>query len=136
MTENLARFLVPPLAGLTLAAAGAPPTLALGAGAAFLSAAVLGRIRVPPHETSAERAPPSGPAGVLASLREGLNAWRDDGAVWTLIWTSAILIPGSFCAVAVGVPSLLSPPNGPRRLLQAPRARTQPPDHSEPGTAA
>ena len=106
MTESLARFLIPPLAGLTLAAAGAPSALALGATSAFLAAALLGRMRAPLRQPSGGGATPSETSGVLARLRAGLRAARADGAVWTLIWAGAVLVPGSFGAVAVGVPSL------------------------------
>ncbi|HEU5318910.1 MAG TPA: MFS transporter [Chloroflexota bacterium] len=110
-TESLSRFLIPPLAGLILTAAGLPPTLALGAVTVFAAAAILGSIRVPPRppansaHTDPQSTSPS-PAGVLARQREGLVASRADGAVWTLIWAGAVLVPGSFGATATGIPPL------------------------------
>ena len=109
VTENLSRFVIPPLAGLTVAAAGAPPALALSAASAFLAGAALAQIRLAPREPAAGdagAAEQKDTAGILARLREGLRASRSDGAVWTLIWAGAVLIPGAFCALATGVPPL------------------------------
>ena len=111
VTENLGRFLVPPAAGLTLAAAGAPPALALGGAAAFCASAILGQIRVPLRDSSAgertdENPPPAGSGDLLERLRAGFRGARADGAVWTIIWAGAILVPGSFGAASVGIPSL------------------------------
>ena len=109
ITENLSRFIVPPLAGLAVAAVGAPPALALAAGIGTAAAVLLGLIGAPAR--SGATAPiPAGAAPRAATpfarLREGLRAARQDDAVWTLIWGGAIVVGASFVAVLVGLPSI------------------------------
>jgi MFS family permease len=112
MTENLGRFVFPPLAGLTLAAVGVPPALAVGSATALLAAVFLGRIRATAHESTGAGDPIAGPetpairTGTWQRLNEGVRAARADGATWTLIWAGGVLVPGSFGAYAVGIPSL------------------------------
>ncbi|HEY3187667.1 MAG TPA: MFS transporter, partial [Solirubrobacteraceae bacterium] len=108
-TENLCRFLVPPVVGLAVAVAGAPTAFAVAACIAVAVALPLGLIRAPTRGPTGSEGP-SGPAPraapPLAQLMEGLRASRQDGAVWALIWVGAVLIPPSFAASAVGLPSL------------------------------
>ena len=106
VTENRARFVVPPLAGLLVAAASAPPALAiastLGVGAALLLSAIR---EVAPDSAPAATARTS-TASPLAQLVEGFRAARQDAAVWVLIWTGTIAVFGSTAAMAVGFPAL------------------------------
>ena len=103
VTESLARFVAPPLAGLLVAAAGAPPALAAAAalalGAALLLSAIRAERPVPPEAARQGRSP-------LAQLAEGFRAARGDEAVWVLIWTGTIAVFGTTAAMAVGFPAL------------------------------
>ncbi|HET7769617.1 MAG TPA: MFS transporter [Chloroflexota bacterium] len=65
MTESISCFLIPPLADLTLSAAGTPPALALGAAMAFVTGAIIGSIRLAPREAAGGAGPEPEPCGVV-----------------------------------------------------------------------
>jgi MFS family permease len=112
ITENLSRFTMPPLAGLAVAAAGAPPALAVATAISAAAVVLLGFVRPTPRlaadsignssdlaESAARRSP-------IALLWDGVRTAQTDGAVWALIWVGAIVVPPSAITNIVGLPSL------------------------------
>ena len=99
MTANVARFLVPPLAGAVVAAAGTALAFTVNAASFAVSAGLLGPIPNPPREH------PS-PAPLLQQIREGLRVAREDAVVWLTIVLSTVFFFGQAGAMVGGLPAL------------------------------
>ena len=110
MTGNLTRFVVPPLAGLVVAAAGRPVAFAANAASFLLAAAIFWGLparRGAALEVAPETAETAGLAGSpWEQLRDGVRAARRDAVVWSAIWLSTIFWFSYAGAVFVGLPAL------------------------------
>lgn len=100
---NMALFLVPPLAGIAVAAVGAAPAFAFNAMALFGSVTTLWFIRQKPRVGMAgDRQHPS----VLAHLRQSLAAARRDTPTFLTLIMAAVYCLGFFGATFVALPAL------------------------------
>jgi MFS family permease len=106
MTANLTRFVVPPLAGALVAAAGASVACGINAVSFLLAAACLWPIRMPPRSAEADLPPGAIRQSAVAELREGVRAARQDPVVWLTIKLSTVFWFGYSGAAIVGVPAL------------------------------
>ncbi len=98
-TGNLARALVPPLAGGVVAVAGSGLAFAVNAVSFVVSAATLRLLPATPREH-----PSSDTA--LQQLRAGLLAAREDSVVWLTIVLSTVFFFGHAGAMIGGLPAL------------------------------
>jgi MFS family permease len=101
--QNLAIFLMPPLAGLAVAAMGAAPAFAFNALALLGSVTTLSLIREKPHLVATRPGPsPS----VLAHLRESIDAARRDTPTFLTLIMAVVYCLGFFGAQFVALPAL------------------------------
>lgn len=100
---NLAAFLVPPLAGIAVAALGAAPAFAINALALFGSVATLSLIRERPRDHDPDDG--SRP-NVLTHLRQSLDAARRDTPTFLTLIMAAVFCLGYFGATLVALPAL------------------------------
>jgi predicted MFS family arabinose efflux permease len=96
---NLARAVAPPLAGVVVAAGGAPAAFAFNAASFFVAAWAFARA------PGAPRAPAPGGAP-LRQLAEGVRAARRDPVVWACVLIAPVYTLGSMGATLVGLPAL------------------------------
>lgn len=100
---NLSLFLVPPVAGLLVAALGAAPAFGLNALALLGSVITLWRIRLAPRATRARPATGERP---LAAVGRSLAAARRDPVIGLTLIIFVVLCFGFFGSSFVGVPAL------------------------------
>ncbi|HEY8885066.1 MAG TPA: MFS transporter, partial [Chloroflexota bacterium] len=100
---NTALFLVPPLAGVAVAAVGVAPAFAFNAMALLGSVATLSLIRQKPRDvTAGDGQSPN----VLAHLRKSLDAARRDTPTFLTLIMAAVYCLGFFGATFVALPAL------------------------------
>lgn len=99
---NLNLFLVPPLAGLVVAAAGAAPAFALNALSLVGSVITLWCVRLKPSA----RAEAKQRGGMLTHVREGVAAAARDTPTWLTLLMAVVYCFGFAGATFVGLPAL------------------------------
>lgn len=100
LSLNLAMSVVPPLAGVIVAAAGSLPSLIIN-GASFLVAATAARLVIVPQHIR----PPALRANPWHDLRAGIDAARSDNVLWLTIVIAAFYSVGALGASQVGLPA-------------------------------
>jgi predicted MFS family arabinose efflux permease len=99
MAFNAARFVVPLLAGVLVAAKGTAPAFALS-GAGFLAFAwCIWAIRQPVLSRTPVQSP-------LSGFMEGVRHARQDGFTWTVILSAFAMAAGFAITFAIGLPAL------------------------------